>query len=106
MILISCLRLASARVLITRGHVPSSLSGRHRSFCIYSPMAKVTNTLQHLLNGSEFYLTNRSNVSSKPDIGHGMPSGEQFFWVAKHSGTLELTLRGREYWRLLKGGNI
>jgi hypothetical protein len=30
-------------------------------------------------------------------------SGEQFFWVAKHSGTLELTLRGREYWRLIKG---
>ena len=30
-------------------------------------------------------------------------SGEQLFWVAKHSGTLELTLRGREYWRLVKG---
>lgn len=30
-------------------------------------------------------------------------SGEQFFWVAKHSGTLELTLRGREYWRLVMG---
>jgi hypothetical protein len=33
-------------------------------------------------------------------------SGEQFFWVAKHSGTLELTLRGREYWRLVKGKRI
>lgn len=33
-------------------------------------------------------------------------SGEQFYWVARHSGTLELTLRGREYWRLLKGGHI
>ena len=33
-------------------------------------------------------------------------SGEQFYWVARHSGTLELTLRGREYWRLVKGGCI
>lgn len=33
-------------------------------------------------------------------------SGEQFYWVARHSGTLELTLRGREYWRLLKDGRI
>ncbi len=33
-------------------------------------------------------------------------SGEQFYWVARHSGTLELTLRGREYWRLVKGGRI
>jgi hypothetical protein len=32
--------------------------------------------------------------------------GEQFFWVAKHSGTLELTLRGREYWQLIKGKRI
>ncbi len=33
-------------------------------------------------------------------------NGEQFYWVARHSGTLELTLRGREYWRLLKGNHI
>jgi len=33
-------------------------------------------------------------------------NGEQFYWVARHSGTLELTLRGREYWRLVKGGRI
>lgn len=33
-------------------------------------------------------------------------SGEQFFWVARHNGTLELTLRGREYWRLVKGKRI
>jgi hypothetical protein len=30
-------------------------------------------------------------------------SGEQLYWVARHSGTIELTLRGREYWRLVKG---
>ena len=28
--------------------------------------------------------------------------GEQFYWVARHSHTVELTLRGREYWRLVK----
>ena len=33
-------------------------------------------------------------------------SGEQFYWVARHSGMLELTLRGREYWRLVKGKRI
>lgn len=33
-------------------------------------------------------------------------SGEQFYWVARHDGTLELTLRGREYWRLIKGKRI
>lgn len=33
-------------------------------------------------------------------------NGEQFYWVARHSGTLELTLRGREYWRLVKGRRI
>lgn len=27
---------------------------------------------------------------------------EQFFWVAKRGHTVELTLRGREYWRLVK----
>lgn len=32
--------------------------------------------------------------------------GKQFFWVARESGTLELTLRGREYWRLVKGHRI
>jgi hypothetical protein len=32
--------------------------------------------------------------------------GKQFFWVARESGTLELTLRGREYWRLVKGKRI
>lgn len=32
--------------------------------------------------------------------------GKQFFWVAKESGTLELTLRGREYWRLVQGKRI
>jgi hypothetical protein len=33
-------------------------------------------------------------------------SGEQFFWVAKKWGTLELTLRGREYWRLVTAEQI
>lgn len=33
-------------------------------------------------------------------------SGEQFYWVARHGGTLELTLRGREYWRLVKRKRI
>lgn len=32
--------------------------------------------------------------------------GKQFFWVAKESGTLELTLRGREYWRLIMSKRI
>jgi hypothetical protein len=31
---------------------------------------------------------------------------EQFFWVARRSHTVELTLRGREYWRLVKHGRI
>jgi len=33
-------------------------------------------------------------------------SGEQFYWVARKRGTLELTLRGREYWRLVKNDLI
>jgi hypothetical protein len=33
-------------------------------------------------------------------------SGEQFYWVARKGGTLELTQRGREYWRLVKGKRI
>lgn len=33
-------------------------------------------------------------------------SGRQFFWVGKYGETLELTLRGREYWRLVKGKRI
>ena len=33
-------------------------------------------------------------------------SGEQFFWVALNSGTLELTTRGREYWRLVQAEQI
>lgn len=28
--------------------------------------------------------------------------GEQFYWVARHSHSVELTLRGREYWALAK----
>jgi caspase domain-containing protein len=28
--------------------------------------------------------------------------GEQFYWAARRSHTVELTLRGREYWRLVK----
>ncbi len=28
--------------------------------------------------------------------------GEQFYWVARRNHTVELTLRGREYWRLVK----
>jgi len=32
--------------------------------------------------------------------------GQQFYWVARKGGTLELTLRGREYWRLVKGKRI
>lgn len=33
-------------------------------------------------------------------------SGKQFYWVARYSETLELTIRGREYWRLVKGKRI
>lgn len=33
-------------------------------------------------------------------------TGQQFFWVAKNWGTLELTLRGREYWRLVQAEQI
>ncbi len=32
--------------------------------------------------------------------------GRQLFWVAKYGGTVELTLRGREYWRLVKGKRV
>lgn len=33
-------------------------------------------------------------------------SGEQFFWAARNSHTVELTLRGREYWRLVTKDRI
>lgn len=33
-------------------------------------------------------------------------NGDQFYWVARRSTTLELTPRGREYWLLTKGGKI
>lgn len=32
--------------------------------------------------------------------------GKQFYWVARRGGTVELTLRGREYWRLVKEKRI
>jgi len=32
--------------------------------------------------------------------------GEHFYWAARRSHTVELTARGREYWRLLKAGRI
>ncbi|MCW5775358.1 MAG: caspase family protein [Phycisphaeraceae bacterium] len=32
--------------------------------------------------------------------------GAQFYWVARRSGTLELTRRGREYWLLTREGKI
>lgn len=32
--------------------------------------------------------------------------GEQFYWAAKRSHSVELTLRGREYWRLVKYDRI
>jgi hypothetical protein len=32
--------------------------------------------------------------------------GEDFYWVARRSHTVELTLRGREYWRLVRDGRI
>ncbi|HEX6718250.1 MAG TPA: caspase family protein [Pyrinomonadaceae bacterium] len=32
--------------------------------------------------------------------------GEQFYWVARRSHSVELTLRGREYWRLVKYDRI
>ena len=31
---------------------------------------------------------------------------EQFYWVARRSHTVELTLRGREYWRLVTYSRI
>lgn len=33
-------------------------------------------------------------------------NGDQFYWVARRSTTLELTPRGREYWLLTKNGKI
>ena len=36
--------------------------------------------------------------SSKP--------GDQLYWTARNSGTVELTLRGKEYWRLLKNDRL
>jgi hypothetical protein len=32
--------------------------------------------------------------------------GEQFFWAARRSHTVELTLRGREYWRLISENRL
>jgi hypothetical protein len=42
------------------------------------------------------------------DAGLLRPSDptQQLFWVARHSGTVELTARGREYWWLLKYDKI
>jgi caspase domain-containing protein len=42
------------------------------------------------------------------DVGllKGTIPDEQLFWVARRSHTVELTPRGREYWRLLKFGRI
>ena len=42
------------------------------------------------------------------DVGLLKPTqtGEQLFWVARRSHTVELTARGREYWRLVKFGRI
>jgi hypothetical protein len=42
------------------------------------------------------------------DAGLLKPSivGEQFFWVARRSHTVELTARGREYWWLAKNKKI
>lgn len=42
------------------------------------------------------------------DAGLLKPSvpNEQFFWVARRSHTVELTLRGREYWRLVTFSRI
>lgn len=33
-------------------------------------------------------------------------AGEQFYWVARRRHTVELTLRGREYWRMVTNGVI
>ena len=33
-------------------------------------------------------------------------AGKQLFWAARHSGTVELTPRGQEYWRLIKNKKI
>ena len=33
-------------------------------------------------------------------------TGEQLFWAARKSQSVELTIRGREYWRLVKGRRI
>ena len=42
------------------------------------------------------------------DAGLLRPStpNEQLYWTARRGNTVELTLRGREYWRLVKGGRI
>ena len=42
------------------------------------------------------------------DAGILKPSvpGEQLFWVARHSHTVELTPRGREYWWLIHNGKV
>lgn len=42
------------------------------------------------------------------DAGLLKPSvqGEQLFWTARRSNTVELTLRGREYWRLVEKGRV
>jgi hypothetical protein len=42
------------------------------------------------------------------DSGLLKPStaGEQLFWTARRSHTVELTNRGREYWQLVKGGRL
>jgi hypothetical protein len=42
------------------------------------------------------------------DAGLLKPSkpGDQLYWTARNSGTVELTLRGKEYWRLLKNDRL
>ncbi len=42
------------------------------------------------------------------DVGLVKPTeeGEQLYWTARRSHTVELTLRGREYWRLVQFGRV
>jgi len=42
------------------------------------------------------------------DVGLVRPSraGEQLYWTARNGNTVELTARGREYWRLIRFGRI
>ena len=56
---------------------------------------------QQKVNIAQLFKDYRDSGLLKPST-----AGEQLFWTARRSHTVELTNRGREYWQLVRGGRI